>query len=73
MLVLTRQLGEQIVIDGNIILTVVAIDGNKIRLGIQAPKSVCVDRAEVHNRRLAEQASAAWTSSENRAGALVPA
>jgi Global regulator protein family len=34
MLVLTRTIGEQIVIDGNIVVTVVAIDGNKIRLGI---------------------------------------
>jgi carbon storage regulator len=56
MLVLTRKVGEQIVIDDNIILTIVAVDGNKIRLGIQAPKSVRVDRAEVHQRRLNEEA-----------------
>lgn len=52
MLVLTRKVGEQIVIDDNTVLTIVAVDGNKIRLGIQAPKSVRVDRAEVHQRRL---------------------
>jgi carbon storage regulator len=55
MLVLTRTIGEQIVIDGNIVVTVVAIDGNKIRLGIQAPRSVRMDRAEIHQRRLEEQ------------------
>jgi carbon storage regulator len=55
MLVLTRHCGEQLVIDGNIIVTVVAIEGNKIRLGIDAPKSVRVDRQEVHERRLAEE------------------
>ena len=54
MLVLTRHIGEQIVIDDDIIVTVTAIEGNKIRLGIQAPKSVRVDRAEIHQRRLAE-------------------
>lgn len=55
MLVLTRHIGEQIVIDGQIVVTVVAIEGNKIRLGIKAPKSVRVDRAEVHHRRIGEQ------------------
>jgi carbon storage regulator len=48
MLVLTRKIGQQIVIDGNIIVTIVAIDGNRIRVGVQAPKDISVDRAEVH-------------------------
>ncbi len=56
MLVLTRGIGEQIVIDENIVVTLVSIDGNKVRLGIQAPRSVRVDRAEVHQRRLTEKA-----------------
>jgi carbon storage regulator len=51
MLVLTRRLGEEIVIDGDIRVTVVAIKGNQVRLGITAPKCVTVDRAEVHQRR----------------------
>jgi carbon storage regulator len=55
MLVLTRKVGEQIIIDGNIIVTITAIEGNKIRLGVQAPKSVTVDRAEIHARRIAEE------------------
>jgi len=61
MLVLTRSVGEQIVINGNIIVTVVAIEGNKIRLGVQAPRSVTVDRAEVHERKLLERGEAATT------------
>ncbi len=52
MLVLTRQIGEEIMIDGNIRLTVVAIKGDRVRLGINAPLSVQVDRKEVHDRRL---------------------
>ena len=51
MLVLTRRVGEEIVIDGNIRVTVVAVKGDKIRLGISAPPSVIVDRKEVHDRR----------------------
>ena len=53
MLVLTRRVGETIVIDGNIEVTVVAIQGDKVRLGINAPRSVPVDRQEVHERRAA--------------------
>jgi carbon storage regulator len=51
MLVLTRQVGEEIVIDGNIRVMVVAVSGGKIRLGIVAPSSVTIDRKEVHDRR----------------------
>jgi carbon storage regulator CsrA len=51
MLVLTRGIGEKIVIDGNIQITVVAIKGGKVRIGIEAPDHVRVDREEVHQRR----------------------
>ena len=47
MLVLTRRIGEEIVMDGNIRVTVVAIEGGKIRLGITAPASVQVMRSEL--------------------------
>jgi carbon storage regulator CsrA len=55
MLVLTRRIGQQIVIDGVISVTVVAVRGDKARLGISAPPSICVDRAEVHERRWASR------------------
>jgi carbon storage regulator len=51
MLVLTRRIGETIVIDGQIQVTVVAVEGNRIRLGITAPSDVAVDRQEVYLRR----------------------
>ena len=51
MLVLTRRPGEEIIIDDNIRVTIVSIKGDRIRLGITAPSSVSVDRAEVHDRR----------------------
>jgi carbon storage regulator len=50
MLVLSRRLGESIVIDGRITVTVVAFRGDKIRLGITAPDDVQVDRSEIHER-----------------------
>jgi peptidylprolyl isomerase len=53
MLVLTRRIGETIVIDGVISVTVLSIKGDKARLGVSAPPSVRVDRSEIHERRLA--------------------
>ena len=53
MLVLTRKVGEKIVIAETVQVTVVAITGNKVRLGIEAPKEVTVDREEVHRQRTA--------------------
>ena len=51
MLVLTRRIGEEIVIGGNIRVQVVSVEGNKVRLGITAPRDISVDREEVHARR----------------------
>ena len=51
MLVLTRRSGEEIVIGGNIHITVVAVKGDRVRIGVTAPQSVSVDRKEVHDRR----------------------
>jgi carbon storage regulator len=47
MLVLSRKLGEKIRIGDNITVTVVEIDRNKIRLGIEAPDDVSIHRLEV--------------------------
>lgn len=53
MLVLSRKLGEKIVIGDSIVVTVVKIDRNQIRLGIEAPQSVPVYREEIAPARLA--------------------
>jgi len=57
MLVLTRKIGEEIVIDDHIILTIVNVQGDKVRLGITAPPHVRVDRSELHERRMQEAAN----------------
>jgi len=49
MLVLSRKKNESIVIDDNIVITVVEIRGDKVRLGVEAPKEVPVHRREVYD------------------------
>jgi carbon storage regulator len=51
MLVLSRKLGEKIVIGDNIVVTVVKIDRNQIRIGIEAPHEVPVYREEIAPKR----------------------
>jgi len=51
MLVLSRRVGESIVIDGCICLKMVEVKGERVRVGIDAPPHVVVDRQEVHERR----------------------
>ena len=48
MLVLSRKKNESIVINNNITVTVVEIRGDKVRLGIQAPKEIPVHRREIY-------------------------
>jgi carbon storage regulator len=50
MLVLTRRIGEDIIIDGCIRVSITAIKGEKVRIGITAPPEIRVDREEVHQR-----------------------
>jgi carbon storage regulator len=47
MLVLSRKLNEKIIIDGGIVITVVKIDRNQVRIGIEAPGHVPVFREEI--------------------------
>jgi carbon storage regulator len=51
MLVVSRKMNEEIVIEGEIHIKVLEIHGARVRLGVQAPKALRVDRHEVHNRR----------------------
>lgn len=51
---LTRRAGEAIRIGDDIWITIVAVDGAQVRVGISAPKDVRIDREEVRQRRQAE-------------------
>ncbi|HVK08662.1 MAG TPA: carbon storage regulator CsrA [Gemmataceae bacterium] len=48
MLILTRKEDESVVINSNVVITVVEISGNRVRLGVVAPKGVPVHRREVY-------------------------
>ena len=50
MLVLSRKVGEAIVIDGGITIRVAEVHGGRVRLAIEAPRSTRVDREEIHDR-----------------------
>lgn len=51
MLVLTRRLNERIFIGDNIVITLVDIDRGKVRIGIEAPSDLRVDREEIRKAR----------------------
>jgi len=55
MLILTRRIGESIVISDNIVVAVLGIRGGQVRLGINAPIEVSVHREEIHRRILEEK------------------
>lgn len=50
MLVLTRKLGESIRIGDNIVIKIVDLDGRHVKLGIDAPKNVSVNREEIYDK-----------------------
>jgi carbon storage regulator len=55
MLILTRRVGESVMIGDKITVTVLEVKGNQVRLGVGAPKEVTVHREEVYRRVEAEK------------------
>jgi len=51
MLILSRRINESIIIDDKIKITVLQIRGGQLKLGIEAPDSIVVDREEISNRK----------------------
>ena len=50
MLILTRRVGESVVIGEDVTVTVLGVKGNQVRIGINAPKTVAVHREEIFER-----------------------
>jgi len=55
MLILTRRVGETVMIGNEVTVTVLGVKGNQVRVGVNAPKDVAVHREEIYERIKREQ------------------
>ena len=56
MLILTRRVGETLMVGDEVTVTVLGVKGNQVRIGVNAPKEIAVHREEVYDRIKAEEA-----------------
>jgi carbon storage regulator len=61
MLILTRRVGETLMVGDDVTVTVLGVKGNQVRIGVNAPKDVSVHREEIYQRIQKEKADAKQT------------
>ncbi|MCC5794342.1 MAG: carbon storage regulator CsrA [Chromatiales bacterium] len=59
MLILTRRVGESVIIGNDVDITVLGVKGNQVRIGVKAPRDVAVHREEIYQRICKEQQNGA--------------
>jgi carbon storage regulator len=64
MLILTRRVGETVMIGNDVTVTVLGVKGNQVRVGINAPKTIAVHREEIYERIKREQEGDAGSGGE---------
>jgi carbon storage regulator len=72
MLILTRRVGETVMIGEDVSVTVLRVKGNQVRLGVNAPKNVSVQREEIFERMKLESGEAGARAEERGAGDPAP-
>jgi len=73
MLILTRRVGETVMIGDDVTITVLGVKGNQVRVGINAPKHVAVHREEIYERIKREQTPEDIPAEKPKASQYIPA